>query len=94
MSVVNRGAPYPQEVGATVHSVMEELGYCNPWRLVWQSKVCTYEESLLACVCAPSVLSPKIEDAFGDGVVWEEFVSTSKLLAPHIYKYQSKIIRG
>ena len=39
MSVVSRGDPYPQEVGATVHNVMEELGYCNPWRLVWQSKV-------------------------------------------------------
>lgn len=39
MSVVNRGDPYPQEVGATVHKVMEELGYPNPYRLVWQSKV-------------------------------------------------------
>lgn len=39
MSVVSRGDPYPQEVGATVHNVMEELGYSNPWRLVWQSKV-------------------------------------------------------
>lgn len=39
MSVVSRGDPYPQEVGATVHNVMEELGYTNPWRLVWQSKV-------------------------------------------------------
>ncbi|KAH0512916.1 Ferrochelatase, mitochondrial [Microtus ochrogaster] len=37
--VVNRGDPYPQEVGATVHKVMEELGYPNPYRLVWQSKV-------------------------------------------------------
>ena len=39
MSVVGRGDPYPQEVGATVHRVMEELDYSNPWRLVWQSKV-------------------------------------------------------
>lgn len=39
MSVVNRGDPYPQEVAATVHAVMQELGFCNPYRLVWQSKV-------------------------------------------------------
>ncbi|XP_007933743.1 ferrochelatase, mitochondrial [Orycteropus afer afer] len=39
MSVVNRGDPYPQEVGATVQRVMEKLGYSNPYRLVWQSKV-------------------------------------------------------
>ncbi|XP_053304162.1 ferrochelatase, mitochondrial isoform X2 [Spea bombifrons] len=39
MTVVNRGDPYPQEVGATVHKVMEKLGFCNPYRLVWQSKV-------------------------------------------------------
>ncbi|XP_005373032.1 PREDICTED: ferrochelatase, mitochondrial [Chinchilla lanigera] len=39
MSVVNRGDPYPQEVGATVHKVMEKLSYSNPYRLVWQSKV-------------------------------------------------------
>lgn len=39
MKVVNRGDPYPQEVGATVQGVMQALGYCNPWRLVWQSKV-------------------------------------------------------
>ncbi|KAK3555678.1 hypothetical protein QTP86_028643 [Hemibagrus guttatus] len=39
MSVVNRGDPYPQEVGATVQGVMERLAYCNPYRLVWQSKV-------------------------------------------------------
>ncbi|KAF6302868.1 ferrochelatase [Rhinolophus ferrumequinum] len=38
MSVVNRGDPYPQEVGATVQRVMEKLGYSNPYRLVWQSK--------------------------------------------------------
>uniref|UniRef100_A0A8C6DYJ6 Ferrochelatase n=1 Tax=Moschus moschiferus TaxID=68415 RepID=A0A8C6DYJ6_MOSMO len=39
MSVVNRGDPYPQEVGATVQRVMDKLGYSNPYRLVWQSKV-------------------------------------------------------
>lgn len=39
LQVVNRGDPYPQEVGATVQRVMESLEYCNPYRLVWQSKV-------------------------------------------------------
>ncbi|XP_069780080.1 ferrochelatase, mitochondrial isoform X1 [Narcine bancroftii] len=39
MSVVNRGDPYPQEVGATVQRVMETLNFSNPYRLVWQSKV-------------------------------------------------------
>lgn len=39
MSVVNRGDPYPSEVGATVHAVMNELGNANPYRLVWQSQV-------------------------------------------------------
>lgn len=39
VQVVNRGDPYPQEVGATVQRVMERLGHCNPYRLVWQSKV-------------------------------------------------------
>uniref|UniRef100_A0A1B6DVF2 Ferrochelatase n=1 Tax=Clastoptera arizonana TaxID=38151 RepID=A0A1B6DVF2_9HEMI len=36
---VNRGDPYPSEVGATVQLVMQELNYCNPYSLVWQSKV-------------------------------------------------------
>ncbi|XP_060029923.1 ferrochelatase, mitochondrial isoform X5 [Erinaceus europaeus] len=39
MTVVNRGDPYPQEVGATVQRVMDVLGFSNPYRLVWQSKV-------------------------------------------------------
>lgn len=39
MSVVNRGDPYPAEVAATVHCVMESLQFSNPYRLVWQSKV-------------------------------------------------------
>ncbi|XP_053634811.1 ferrochelatase, mitochondrial isoform X1 [Cherax quadricarinatus] len=36
---VNRGDPYPAEVGATVQLVMNELSFSNPYRLVWQSKV-------------------------------------------------------
>jgi len=39
MSVVNRGDPYPAEVAATVHAVMQKLGFKNSHRLVWQSQV-------------------------------------------------------
>ncbi|KAK4454320.1 putative mitochondrial precursor ferrochelatase [Podospora aff. communis PSN243] len=39
MTVVNRGDPYPAEVGATVHAVMERLKFSNPYRLCWQSQV-------------------------------------------------------
>lgn len=39
MSVVNRGDPYPAEVAATVHAVMQRLGHSHPYRLVWQSQV-------------------------------------------------------
>ncbi|KAL6262755.1 hypothetical protein P5V15_005546 [Pogonomyrmex californicus] len=39
LKVVNRGDSYPAEVGATVALVMQELNYCNPYSLVWQSKV-------------------------------------------------------
>ncbi|XP_065167752.1 ferrochelatase, mitochondrial [Atheta coriaria] len=39
LKAVNRGDSYPSEVGATVNLVMHELGYCNPYQLVWQSKV-------------------------------------------------------
>uniref|UniRef100_F7CZY0 Ferrochelatase, mitochondrial n=1 Tax=Monodelphis domestica TaxID=13616 RepID=F7CZY0_MONDO len=39
MSAVNRGDSYPQEVGGTVQTVMEKLGYSNSYRLAWQSKV-------------------------------------------------------
>ncbi|KAL1460974.1 hypothetical protein WDU94_012908 [Cyamophila willieti] len=39
LRAVNRGDPYPSEVGATVQGVMQELNYCNPYHLVWQSKV-------------------------------------------------------
>ena len=37
--VVDTGDTYPAEVSNTVHHVMEQLGYSNPYRLVWQSKV-------------------------------------------------------
>ena len=37
--VMNRGDPYPAEIGATAQLVMQELGWCNPYRVVWQSKV-------------------------------------------------------
>jgi ferrochelatase len=36
---MNRGDSYPGEVGATANLVMQELGWSNPFRLVWQSKV-------------------------------------------------------
>ncbi|KAG8035054.1 hypothetical protein G9C98_001544 [Cotesia typhae] len=36
---LNRGDPYPSEVAASVHMVMQELNYSNPYHLVWQSKV-------------------------------------------------------
>ncbi|XP_028397660.1 ferrochelatase, mitochondrial-like [Dendronephthya gigantea] len=39
MKVVNRGDPYPGEVAATVHNVMQKIHFSNPYRLVWQSKV-------------------------------------------------------
>ncbi|KAH6635352.1 hypothetical protein B0J18DRAFT_392360 [Chaetomium sp. MPI-SDFR-AT-0129] len=39
MTVVNRGDPYPAEVAATVHAVMQRLNNVNPWRLCWQSQV-------------------------------------------------------
>lgn len=34
-----RGDPYPAEVAATVHAVMERLGFSHAHRLVWQSQV-------------------------------------------------------
>jgi ferrochelatase len=37
--VVDTGDTYPAEVANTVHRVMDQLGYENPYRLVWQSKV-------------------------------------------------------
>lgn len=39
LSVVNRGDPYISEVAATVHAVMTQLGFTNPYRLTWQSQV-------------------------------------------------------
>ncbi|XP_026463834.1 ferrochelatase, mitochondrial-like [Ctenocephalides felis] len=39
LKAVNRGDSYPSEIGATVHLVMQELQNCNPYTLVWQSKV-------------------------------------------------------
>ncbi|KAI8874574.1 ferrochelatase [Backusella circina FSU 941] len=39
MSVVNRGDPYPAEVGATVNAVMDRLERKYPYRLCWQSQV-------------------------------------------------------
>lgn len=39
IKAVNRGDPYPSEVGATVHKVMEELDFKYAYQLVWQSKV-------------------------------------------------------
>lgn len=51
LKVVNRGDPYPQEVGATVQRVMEKLNYSNPYRLVWQSKVCAQGSCKATCHC-------------------------------------------
>lgn len=36
---MEKGDPYPAEVGTTVNLVMKELKLSNPYRLVWQSKV-------------------------------------------------------
>jgi protoporphyrin/coproporphyrin ferrochelatase len=37
--VVDRGDSYPQEVAASVESVMQRLGHRNPFLLTWQSEV-------------------------------------------------------
>jgi len=39
LSIVNRGDPYPQEIGASVHRVMERLGFSHPYLLAYQSEV-------------------------------------------------------
>lgn len=39
LKAVNRGDSYPSEVGCTVQLVMWDLQYCNPYQLVFQSKV-------------------------------------------------------
>lgn len=36
---VNSADTYPPEVASTVHAVMQELQFCNPYRLAWQSQV-------------------------------------------------------
>jgi len=39
LAVVNRGDPYPQEIGASVHEVMQRLGWSHRYLLSWQSEV-------------------------------------------------------
>ena len=39
LNVIDRGDPYPQEVGASVHRVMERLGFSHPYLLAYQSEV-------------------------------------------------------
>jgi ferrochelatase len=39
LNVIDRGDPYPQEVGASVHRVMEQLGFSHPYLLAYQSEV-------------------------------------------------------
>lgn len=38
-AVIDRGDPYPQQVGATVQGVVDRLGAANPYLLSYQSKV-------------------------------------------------------
>ncbi|MFO7895225.1 MAG: ferrochelatase [Longimicrobiales bacterium] len=39
LSIIDRGDPYPQEVGASVHEVMKAGGFENPFILAYQSEV-------------------------------------------------------
>jgi ferrochelatase len=39
LQFIDRGDPYPQEIGATVHHVMERLGFSRPYLLAYQSEV-------------------------------------------------------
>lgn len=39
MDFVNAADTYPAEVASTVHAVMQQLGFSNPYRLAWQSQV-------------------------------------------------------
>lgn len=39
LKVVERGDPYPQQMAATVQSVMQAIGYSHPYVHAWQSKV-------------------------------------------------------
>lgn len=39
LSIIDRGDPYPQEVGASVHEVLKAGGFPNPFLLCYQSEV-------------------------------------------------------
>ncbi len=39
LSIIDRGDPYPQEVGASVHEVLKEGGFLNEYILSYQSEV-------------------------------------------------------
>ena len=39
MSVINRGDPYPAEIGATVHEVMKRLDFAYEYMISYQSEV-------------------------------------------------------
>lgn len=39
LDFVNGGDTYPAEVASTVHAVMQQLQFSNPYRLAWQSQV-------------------------------------------------------
>lgn len=39
LAVIERGDPYPQEIGATVHEVMKRLGFTHEYLLSYQSEV-------------------------------------------------------
>jgi ferrochelatase len=39
LDVIDRGDSYPQEIGASVQAVMEELGFSHPFILAYQSSV-------------------------------------------------------
>lgn len=39
LSIIDRGDPYPQEVGASVHEVMKAGAFPNPYLLAYQSEV-------------------------------------------------------
>jgi protoporphyrin/coproporphyrin ferrochelatase len=39
LEVIDRGDPYPQEIGASVQAVVERLGRPNPYLLAYQSEV-------------------------------------------------------
>lgn len=39
LNCLRPGDPYPAEVAATVHAVMQRLKFSNPYRLCWQSQV-------------------------------------------------------